>query len=136
MKETNIIALDVGTKRVGVARASSVARFPGPLTTLNNDDNFWRNLAKLLDEENVTHIVVGLPRNLQGDHTDQTSYTENFVNELTSKVKIPITIQDEAVTSIKAEEELNAKGKNYTKADIDALAATYILEDYLASQKS
>jgi RNase H-fold protein (predicted Holliday junction resolvase) len=50
---------------------------------------------------------------------------------LGQKLPLPISWQDEAVTSVRAEEELRARGKPYVREDIDALAATYILEDYL-----
>ena len=72
-----------------------------------------------------------MPRGLDGQRTEQTIYTENFVQELKSHLKLPVYTQDEAVTSRKAEEELTKRGKQYTKEDIDSLAATYILDDFL-----
>ena len=129
--QSNIISLDVGDKRVGVARANSVAKLPGPLTTINRDENFWKSLDKILENESVNKIIVGLPRNLDGDDTSQTSSTRTFIAELQNRVNLPIITQDEALTSRKAEKELHARGKKFHKADIDALAAAYILEDYL-----
>ena len=128
---SSIIALDIGEKRIGVAVASSIARLARPLTTLVLDENFFTNLVEIISRENVSEIVVGMPRNLDGQPTSQTFFVETFVNELQQHTSLPIQFQDEAVTSRLAQEELEARGKTYAKADIDALAATYILQDYL-----
>jgi len=127
----SIIALDVGEKRVGVARADSVARLAEPLSTLIRDETFWQSLEKVLATELATMVVVGLPRSLSGDETRQTEATREFIRELKNRITTPIVLQDEALTSKKAEQELNSRGRKFTKADVDALAATYVLEDYL-----
>jgi putative Holliday junction resolvase len=129
----SILALDVGEKRVGVALASLAARLPRPLTTLPRDATLLTALEEIMRTEGVSAVVVGLPRNLQGDSTDQTRATEVFITELRNFTDRPIYTQDEALTSQKAETELQARGKAYDKGDIDALAATYILEDFLLS---
>jgi putative Holliday junction resolvase len=128
----SILSLDVGESRVGVAIANRIARLANPLTTLNNDDGFWAELDKIIQAESVDLIVVGLPRNLSGDETAQTTYVRKFAENLPKDM---VVFQDEALTSIKAEAELNKRGKPYAKGDIDSLAATYILEDYLTGQE-
>jgi putative Holliday junction resolvase len=125
---SSILALDVGEKRIGVAIANSIARLARPLTTLPHDDNIFATLEKLIADESVSVVVVGLPRNLSGEDTDQTAYVRQFTEKLRHDM---IRFQDEALTSKKAEMELRQRGKPYAKGDIDALAATYILEDYL-----
>ncbi len=129
---SNILSIDVGERRVGVAIASVIARFPRPLTTLDNTDAIWQDIADLVVKEDVETIVVGLPRNLSGDDTAQTEYARAFAAKIEN---VEIVFQDEALTSVKAEQELKAKGKPYGKGDIDALAATFILEDYLTMHK-
>lgn len=129
---SSVLALDVGDARVGVAATSLVACLPRPLTTLQRGDDFYDELQQIIKTENITTIVVGLPRGLAGQRTAQTTTVENFVTELHQHIDLPIAMQDEALTSQKALAELETSGKPYQKADIDALAATYILEDYLA----
>jgi putative Holliday junction resolvase len=68
---------------------------------------------------------------MQGQVTQQTEAIEAFSEDIRQHINIPISYQDEAVTSRQAEAELQARGRPYKKGDIDALAATYILEDYL-----
>jgi putative Holliday junction resolvase len=128
---TTIVALDVGAQRIGVARANSIARIASPLTTLQHTDQVLSDIAALLKQEQADELVVGLPRGLEGQETDQTRTIRQFVAELQDHLTLPIHLQDEALTSVKAEKELEARRKPYAKGDIDALAATYILSDYL-----
>lgn len=125
---SSVLALDVGNSRVGVARASSIARLPEPLTTLVNDDTIFEKIQLLVEEHAAKVVVVGLPRNLSGEDTDQTRIVRQFASKLTGA---SIVFQDEALTSKKAEAELAKRGGSFAKGDVDALAATYILEDYL-----
>jgi putative holliday junction resolvase len=130
----NILALDVGEKRIGVALMRSEVGFPLPLTTLVNDSDIWLALKRLTEANQVGHLVVGLPRNLDGNHTSQTATIEAFVTELQNQIKLPVSLQDEALTSVEAENILRQSGKPYEKADIDAMAASLILADYARSQ--
>jgi len=127
---TNLMALDVGSKRIGVAVASAHARLPHPLTTLSNDEHIWLTLSELCRDESTGILVVGLPRGLDGQETSQTAYCRQFADEAQQRLGLPVVMQDEALTSVKAAAEL-ANHKQSGKGDIDALAATYILEDYL-----
>lgn len=131
-----IMALDVGAARIGVATASTFARLSSSHSTIANNDQVWETLRKLCDELDVVQLVVGRPRNLNGQETEQTAYSENFASELALKTELPVELIDEAVTSRQAEAELRARGKRYEKGDIDALAAVYILDDYLQEQGS
>jgi putative Holliday junction resolvase len=133
MPATNeaIICLDVGSKRIGVAIATLAARLPRPLTTLQNDEAFMTHVQQIIAEQAVQAIVVGLPRGLSGQETAQTAIVQQFAADLGAAVQLPIHYQDEALTSVAAETELEERGGTYIKGDIDALAATYILQDYL-----
>lgn len=127
----SILGLDVGARRVGLALASLDTKFASPLKTLEQGDHFWDQLQSVLEDEQVAEIVIGLPRGMSGQQTGQTTETESFVTELKSRFELPTHLQDEALTSSKAKQELEDRGKPYSKGDVDSLAATYILEDYL-----
>lgn len=129
---SSILALDVGDKRIGVAVASEVARLPRPLTTLPRTDDFLDKLRDIIEDERVRVLVIGLPRGLDGQQTEQTAVTEKFIEELDKALDLPVRRQDEALTSQKAENELTGKRSKAATGDVDSLAATYILEDYLA----
>jgi putative holliday junction resolvase len=128
---SSILALDVGGQRIGVAAANAVARIAHPLTTVTNNADVTAAIQKLIVTEDAAVMVVGLPRGLSGQHTDQTRVIEAFVLDLKQHIDLPVYWQDEALTSRKAEDELRGRGKPFAKGDIDALAATYILEDFL-----
>ncbi len=130
-----IVALDIGSKRIGAASANVVARLAGPLVTLEVDETIYQRIAALLAEQTAAALVVGLPRGMEGQDTAQTEAVRDFVAGLRQRVSIPVYWQDEAVTSVLSEAALQAKKKGYSKGDIDALAATYILEDFLAAHK-
>ncbi len=136
MQHNSILALDVGAKRVGVAVASIIAQLPRPLITLDNDDGFMTSLQNIIEVEDVGAMIVGYPRDMKGDSTQQTREVEEFTAKLRQEFAMPIIYQDEALTSKHAEAELDAKGKNYVRGDIDSLAATYILQDFLNDPKN
>jgi putative transcription antitermination factor YqgF len=125
----NLLSLDVGTVRIGVATADPALPIAIPVTTLNVDGTEIDSIKRLLLEKSADTIVVGYPRNQAGDPTDQTKLVEAFAGQLQGLATI--VFQDESLTSVMAENHLKASGKPYTKADIDVNAATIILQDYL-----
>ena len=137
MPASNILALDIGEKRVGVALARSQVRVPVALETLERQAvDFWELLQKLLKDHEIDEIVLGLPRGLEGQETAQTKYVQDFAKELANHSSLPVHWQDEALTSVQSENILSKSGKSYEKADIDAVAASLILSDYLQSPES
>ncbi len=127
----SVIALDYGEVRIGVAIASFISLLPRPLTTLNNDKTLFTKIKEIIKEENVSLIIVGLPRNLNNVETSQTKIVKKFITELKNSIEVEVITKDEALTSVKAANELKKNKKPYTKAQIDALAATFILEDWV-----
>jgi len=123
------LGLDVGTKRIGVAVADSVARIAHPLRTVSADEP--KKITDYLRAHEVTDIVVGRPRNQAGDKTSQTTLVEAFVQTNLAQLGLPTYWQDESVTSVMAEERLKTSKKSYSKEDIDAEAAAIILQDFL-----
>ncbi|MEO8863268.1 MAG: Holliday junction resolvase RuvX [Candidatus Saccharimonadales bacterium] len=129
---SNVLGLDVGSERVGVALVRGDVRIPVVLTTLQRkSDDFWDQLRELIKEHDVTTCVLGLPRGLDGQETQQTASARAFGSELAKSFSGTINWQDEALTSVKAKEYLNLQGKPYQKADVDGVAATIILSDYI-----
>ncbi len=131
-KPTSVLGLDIGGVRIGVARALWPDGIAERLGVLSNDNLLVDNLTKLVSEHNVALIVAGIPRSMDGNETVQTRETLRLVDTLKLALKLPIYLQDEAATSLKAEAELKAAQKPYSKGDIDALSAVYILQDFIA----
>lgn len=124
-----ILALDVGTKRIGVAMADVTVPIAIPLETVEVDGSELEKIAKIIKDKSAEKVVVGYPRNQSGDATDQTKVSEVFGKRVMAYVDI--VFQDESLTSVMAEERLKRSGKPYQKGDIDALAAAIILQDSL-----
>ena len=129
--KATLLGLDVGERRVGVAIADSIGRLAAPVMTLDVDGMEIVRLQRLMLERDVTELVVGLPRTMSGEATAQTTAVQNFVTAQLAGFRLPTHFQDESLTSVSAEQELQRRGKPYAKGDIDALAATIILQDYL-----
>ena len=126
MEVKQFIGLDVGSKRTGIARASSVAALAQPLKTVATDQ-LEKALTELTDDD-VAAIVVGLPRSLQGDDTAQTTWVRQWVTDAKSKINKPFYWQDEALTTVHAASQ-KFSGKN--NPGIDALSAAIILQDFM-----
>jgi len=126
-----LLGLDVGERRIGVAIGDDIGRLASPLTTLAVDGTELVRLQRLIFEHGVTDFVVGLPRNMSGEETAQTRAVKDFVTRRLNGFELPTQYQDESLTSVKAEHELEQRKKPFAKGDVDALAATYILQDYM-----
>lgn len=127
-----IIALDVGEKRIGVAQADTDIGIAVPFDTLEVDENVQRSIHELLQISGAKKLVVGYPRNQSGEATAQTAAVEAFVQSL-GDLDVTVVYQDESLTSVMAEQQLQSTDKPYNKADIDMVAASLILNDYLES---
>ena len=130
MPTRNLLALDVGEKRIGMAMADTAVRIAVPFGWLEHTETILTDLAEVLLRHEIDVIVVGYPRNQSGEPTAQTAYAEAFAAQLDGMVG-EIVFQDESLTSVMAEDQLKKDGKPYTKGDIDARAAAIILQDYL-----
>lgn len=127
----SILALDYGDKRVGVAITNVIAKLPQPLITLDNNQQLIENLKQIVSDQKVKTVVVGLPTNLNGQDSDQTTKIRKFIDQLKADLTIEVVTEDETLSSLRAETELSKRGKIFAKADIDKLAACLILEDYI-----
>ena len=127
-----IIGLDIGTKRIGVARADSSTRIAIPSGFIDVDDTKWDKIEKLAKLYNTNWFVLGLPRSNEGNETKQSLYVRQFAKELLQKIPdAKIRFQDESLTSVVAEERLKSRKGTYEKGEVDSEAAAIILQDFL-----
>ena len=127
-----IIGLDVGEKRIGVARADSGTRIAVPLGFVTVDGSEWQELAKIARVNNTNLFVLGLPRSNEGNETAQSAFVRDFAKKLLAAIPgARVQFQDESLTSVVAEERLKSRGKAYEKGEIDTEAATIILQDFV-----
>lgn len=132
MASQQILALDVGEKRIGVAVADSAIGIAVTYDTIEVDGSEIEQITRVLLSEQIDTVVVGYPRNQSGEATRQTEYVEAFAKRLGDiEIDAELVFQDESLTSVRAEELLKQQKRPYQKGDIDALAASLILQDYL-----
>ena len=120
----NILGIDHGTKRIGLAIARGGVKLAYPLKTIENDQFTLEKFKKIIAEEKVKKIILGLPRNLSAQDTKQTAIVREFGEQL-AQLGIEMDWQDETSSTERA------ISKGATKADKDAWAAAFILQDYL-----
>lgn len=124
------MALDVGERRIGLAMADSQVKIAIPFGWLENDQRVIVRITELVLQHDIKTIVVGYPRNQSGEPTQQTEFVESFVEQLADiELDTDIVFQDESLTSVQAEQRLAGRIKD--KGEIDAEAASIILQDYL-----
>lgn len=133
MRKQNLVCLDVGEKRIGVAVADPGVRIAVPFETIIVDGQELVAITAIMQQQDTNTIVVGYPRNQQGATTAQSVYVERFAEKL-NELGYTVEFQDESLTSVLAEQHLKESGKPYTKGDIDQHAAALILQDYIEEQ--
>lgn len=135
-----IIAFDIGNKRIGVAVSDPFNEYAMPVQT------YWRTrdfnadvkaIANIAKERGVGAIVCGLPVNFDGTPSVQTEITQRFISALMQATDIPVYTEDERFTTLQAKEILIQEGvrREKRKNTVDSIAASYILEGYLARIK-
>lgn len=130
-----IMALDVGSKRIGVALSDPLRITAQGLqtfqrTTLEED---IRGLWKLMDEHEVSQLVVGLPKNMDGSVGFKAEEVQQFIADLTAERPMEVIWVDERLTTVSAERTLLEADVSRAKRKkvIDKMAAVIILQSYL-----
>lgn len=136
-----LLALDLGTKTIGLAMADLDMRLPSPLTTLKRIKFGYdaAEIARLIDAEAVDALVLGLPLNMDGTEGVRTQSTRSFALNLTRfligrDLARPIVFEDERLSTVAAKDEMDDAGlsKRRQRAVVDAAAAAEILRRALA----
>lgn len=129
------LALDVGEKRIGVARSDDFGQLASPLLTIQRQSTAGAldALARLVGETGAETVVVGLPVSFDGQLHAQAQAIQRFAERLRARIQTPIIFADETLSSVRAEEALRAAGvrPNRIRERLDAAAAAVILQGYL-----
>lgn len=129
------LALDHGTKRIGVAISDELKMIAQPMEYIPTEpfDAFLVRLKQILAEKEVERMFIGMPRNMDGSYGPAAEKVREFIAVLKTEVSIPIQMLDERLTSAQANRVL-LQG-NVRRADrkekVDAMAAAILLQSYL-----
>ncbi|MEM7577052.1 MAG: Holliday junction resolvase RuvX [Planctomycetota bacterium] len=131
------LALDLGAKRTGVASGDDGTHIATPLTTIDtaSETERWRQLDKMISQEQPDALVVGVPFNMDGTTGPAAKAALNFIAQAATRFSIPVHPQDERLTSVAADEAMSQSGLTHgqKKQRRDALAAAAILRAWFAS---
>jgi len=129
-----LIGFDFGERRIGVAVGETGARIASPLGAIEEsaNDARFREIEKLVREWRPAGFVVGLPRHADDSEHAIARLAEKFARRLRARYHVPVMMVDETLTSATAEAQLRgARTRAGRKGDVDALAATLILQSFL-----
>ena len=128
-----ILALDLGRARIGVAISDELQLFAHPLETIPADNQATPRVAQIIREKKVDHVVVGIPRQMNGQIGTAATEALKFVEKLRAILPCPVATWDERLTTVAAHRALRDAGKKTrdTRAYVDQVAAQMILQGYL-----
>ena len=135
-----VLALDVGERRVGIAISDADATFAVPHSVIDERDvtRSTEQTARIVRDEQVGRVVVGLPLLPSGDDSTSTKQARLYAETLGAQIDVPLEFFDERLSTFEAQSSLRRAGINARKARkrIDAHAAAVILQSYLDQNRS
>jgi putative Holliday junction resolvase len=134
---TRIIAIDFGTKRIGLALTDPLLTFAYPYKTIANDSSLWKTLGSIISEQDVVKIILGHPLKENGEVNYFHEQWLAFKKKLENDFKLEVILWDERYTSSIAKEQIiqsvSKKSKRRDKGLIDMGSAAIMLSEYLES---
>ncbi|HOO25814.1 MAG TPA: Holliday junction resolvase RuvX [Clostridiales bacterium] len=135
-----ILAIDYGDVRTGLAVCDKKEFLASPLKVIRqkNADILADQIAEVVKQENIDHIILGLPKNMDSSLGFRAQKSLDLAEKLREILSIEVELWDERLTTVSAIEALNATNVRGEKRKnvIDAVAATIMLQDYLDYRKN
>ena len=128
-----VLALDPGAVRVGVSVTDSSRTMAFPRAALKADALLFDQIRLLVDEEMATHVVIGLPKSLDGKDGPAAQSARELAAALGEVLDVEIELFDERLTTVQAAASLRAAGRDSREARdvIDSASATVLLDAWL-----
>lgn len=134
-----MLGIDYGSVRVGLAVSDPLRIFAQGLGTLDNNERLYEKLLGVIDEKEITLIVVGLPLTLKGERGFKSDEVDRFIAELGKRTDVEIVQWDERFTSKIAQQTILSMGtkkmKRREKGKVDEIAAAVMLQGFLDQTK-
>ena len=131
------LGIDLGSRRIGVARSDASGLMAFPVTTVTRGQGDLAALARLVDEHEAIEVIVGLPRHLSGADGPASEAARAFASALAQDVRVPVRLVDERLTTVSAQRSLHESGRSVrtSRAVIDQAAAVVIVESALERER-
>ena len=135
-----IMGIDYGDSRTGIAMSDLLCSIVGTTTVIHskNSEKTIEEIVKLIKQNGITEIVMGLPKNMDGTEGARAELCRQFAKRVEDAAGLAVHLWDERRTTVEAHNilsEHNYHGKK-RKNTVDAVAASLILEGYLAFRKN
>jgi putative holliday junction resolvase len=135
-----ILAIDHGTKRMGIALSDPMGILAQPLEAIPAEPfaQFLNRLKRIVQEKEVELVLVGLPRNMDGSYGPAALKVQEFISVLKEAIALPIETWDERLTSTQANRFLIQADvrRSDRRAKVDKTAAAILLQSYLDNRSS
>ena len=135
-----LLALDLGSRRIGLAVSDSLGLTAQPIETIHRTTKraVFAELKNLIQQYNIAEIVLGNPLNMSGQAGPQAAKVAAFAEELRSRFALPVHLWDERLTSAEAHRVLDDSGHSKDrfarKGKVDRIAAALILQSFMQSR--
>lgn len=130
-----LLALDPGERRTGVAVSDELGLFahPRPAIVTGGRDELAGAVARLVEEEGASEVIVGLPLSLSGEDSAQTASVRELIALLRRTLSVPVTAWDERLSSVQAGRTVKGAGRRRA-GEVDSAAAALVLQTVLDSR--
>ncbi len=127
------LGIDFGKKRIGLALGQLIPKGAGVIDGTKDMDEIVLAIKEICTENEVSDIVIGLPKKPSGDLGELADDIKTFAGKLEKNIGLPVHFEEEEFTSVEAEEMIRESGKRYDRKSgkTDEIAAILILEQYI-----
>ncbi len=132
------LGLDLGDARIGVAISDEQQRVAVPFGTIRTGaPEDLKSIAQIVADNDISEVVVGHPRSMSGDVGPRAEKAEGFADALRAFLEVPVSLQDERLSTVEAERALKTAGATGRdrKRVVDQAAATVILQSALDARR-
>lgn len=131
-----LLACDVGTVRIGVARSDASQMLAVPLDSVAAGDTAIAQIVGLISEYSVVEIIVGLPLKMDGTEGASAEMARTWSAQLQASTDVPLRLVDERLTTVQAQRGLHAAGRTIknSRSAIDSASAVVLLQSVLESR--
>ena len=131
----NVLAIDFGERRVGIAWASPEGQ-PTALATLQrqSDRQLLSELSRWALEYEITSVLLGLPIGFDGQRGENCERIESLARKIENQLHLPVQLWQETLTTVAAQERLDRLGLRKFRPGLDAMSAQILLEDFRSAQ--
>jgi len=140
---SRLLGIDFGAKRIGLAVSDPTGTIASPLGTVSRRAGKrppWQEIERIVQEREISGIVVGLPLDLAGEETEWCAEVREFATRLGIRTGLGVHLIDERLSSVTAERAVRQSGLRRTqreeKSRVDEAAAAVILQSYLERERN